>query len=94
MAKFKRGDKVKVLTGTPKGHCRTPFYLRGHEGVIEDMLSAFGDPERLAYHETGLPKRELYRVRFDHTRLWPGYRAAAGDTVVADVYEHWLEAGN
>jgi len=94
MAKFKRGDNVKVLTGTPKGHCRTPFYLRGHGGVIEDMLGTFRDPERLAYHEAGLPERELYRVRFAHTQLWPDYRAPTGDTVVADVYAHWLESEN
>ncbi len=93
-ARFAPGEAVRVLTGDPAGHCRTPLYLRGKPGVIEAVAGAYRDPEKLAYHKPGLARRVLYRVRFDQTRVWPDYRGPAGDTLVADLYEHWLEEGS
>ena len=61
--KFKCGDRVRVQDREIQGHCRTPYYLRGREGVIEQPAGEYRNPEELAYHESGLPKRELYRVR-------------------------------
>lgn len=75
----------------PTGHCRTPWYLRGKEGVVEIGLGAFRNPEELAYHRDGLPEIELYRVRFRQARLWPDYGGSSSDTLLADIYEHWLE---
>ena len=34
----------------------------------------------------------LYRVQFRQADLWPGYAGGPNDSVVADLYEHWLEA--
>ena len=90
-ARYKAGDRVRVMTREPEGHCRTPYYLRGRNGVIESDLGAYRNPEELAYHRPGLPKIELYRVRFDQADLWSGYPAAVRDSLVADIYEHWLE---
>lgn len=88
---FAAGDRVRVRTGEPGHHCRTPHFLRGREGVVEEAVGIFRDPERLAYHKPGLPKKALYSVRFRQADLWPDYRGHPGDTLAADIYEHWLE---
>lgn len=88
---FRPGERIRVRTTVPRGHCRTPWYLRGKEGVVEAGLGAFRNPEELAYHRDGLPEIELYRVRFRQARLWPDYGGGPSDTLLADIYEHWLE---
>jgi nitrile hydratase len=50
------------------------------------------NPEHLAYGRLGHPPVPLYRVRFRQPELWPDYRGNAQDTVVVDIFEHWLEA--
>ncbi|MGE3453434.1 MAG: SH3-like domain-containing protein, partial [Burkholderiales bacterium] len=47
-ARFRPGDKVKVRRAYPLGHIRTPFYIRGHSGVVERICGAFANPEELA----------------------------------------------
>lgn len=88
---FETGDKVLVRKAYPPGHVRTPYYIRGHAGVIESVAGHFADPEELAYGRPGLPKKTLYRVRFDQTELWPDYAGPVSDTTVVDVFEHWLQ---
>ena len=83
------GMRIVVKAGPPEAHCRTPFYLRGKPGTLIGEVGRFHDPSLLAFHKPGLPKRRLYRVRFRQRDLWPGY-GAAGDCVMADLYEHWL----
>lgn len=89
---FRPGDQVKVRKAHPPGHVRTPFYIRGHDGVVESVAGDFADPEELAYGRDGLPKRTLYRVRFRQTELWPDYAGSTGDSLIVDVYEHWLDS--
>ncbi len=89
-ARFAPGDRVFVDKRYPRGHCRTPFYIRGKTGVIERICGQFANPEDLAYGRGGLPKRPLYRVRFRQTDLWPAYTGEADDTVDVEIYEHWL----
>jgi nitrile hydratase len=88
---FEIGETVSVRAAFPPGHVRTPHYLRGHRGVIESLAGHFADPEELAYGRDGLPKKALYRVRFRQTELWPDYGGADGDTVVVDIFDHWLQ---
>ena len=67
-ARFAIGDTVTVKALYPAtGHIRTPYYVRGKEGVIADSLGAFPNPESLGVGGDGLPKRPLYRVRFMQT---------------------------
>jgi nitrile hydratase len=87
---FAPGDVVRVASVNPPGHRRTPFYIRGKQGVIERVCGEFSNPEELGYGFDGLPKKRLYRVRFRQKDLWANYDGAAGDTVDVDVYEHWL----
>jgi hypothetical protein len=89
---FKVGQRVLVKDGDPPGHIRTPFFLRGKSGVVETIHGEFRNPEELAYGKEGLPKKPLYLVRFLQTEVWADYHGAPGDTVSADIYEHWLDA--
>jgi hypothetical protein len=89
--RFKPGDRVRVLKTEPPGHVRTPYYCRGHLGVIERICGAFPNPEELAYRRPGLPATPLYRVRFLSRELWPGYGENPADTLDIEIYEHWLE---
>jgi nitrile hydratase subunit beta len=86
---FKPGMAVKVRDLTARGHVRTPAYVRGRHGWIERLQGRFPDPERRAYGADGLPPVPLYLVRFRQSDLWPGYSGA--DSLILDVFEHWLE---
>jgi nitrile hydratase len=90
-ARFAVGDRVRVRASHPPGHVRTPYFIRGHSGVVTRVLGEFANPEERAYGRDGLPERPLYWVEFRQTELWPDYDGAAQDTAVVDVYEHWLE---
>lgn len=90
-ARFAAGQAVRVRRADPPGHLRTPWYIRGHDGVIERVCGAFPNPEERAYGRSGLPAVTLYRVRFPQRRVWPDYAGPASDTVDIEIYEHWLE---
>ena len=90
--RFAPGEAVKVKALYPKrGHIRTPFYARGKTGIVERICGAFENPEALAFGKSGLPKRTLYRVRFDQAHLWSDYAGYASDKVDIEIFEHWLE---
>ena len=90
-ARYKVGERVRVMKAYPPGHIRTPFYIRGHTGTIERVCGAFPNPEELAQMRDGLPAQPLYRVRFRQKDVWPDYRGPDGDVVEIEIYQHWLE---
>jgi nitrile hydratase subunit beta len=77
------GTTVRVSTRPHEGHHRTPGYLKGRQGRVERVHGRYRDPETRAYGGDGLPEQELYLVSFD---------LPSGDRVLADIFEHWLEA--
>ncbi len=87
------GDTVSIIVAFPPGHRRTPNYIKGKTGVIERYCGAFINPEERAYGLAGLPKRHLYRVRFNQTDIWDEYDGPAIDTLDIEIYEHWLRSG-
>ena len=91
---YRIGDRVKVTDAHPPGHVRTPEFVRGRTGTIIRHYGAFPNPERLAYGMTGLPKLDLYQVLFpmEEVRHRDGANAP-GDTLTAEIYEHWLVPG-
>ena len=89
--RFRPGDKVRVSIRYPHGHCRTPFYLRGHRGEVVEPLGVFPNPEELAYLADSASRRALYHVAFDQTELWPAGTAEREGILIADLFEHWLE---
>lgn len=89
--RFSPGDRVLVRFADVPGHLRTPWYIRGHAGVIERYCGSFPNPEELAYNRPGLPAQPLYRVRFSQREVWPDYGGAAEDSLDVEIYQHWLE---
>lgn len=85
------GDEVRVRAGESTGHCRTPTYLRGKQGVVHRKMGRFGNPEQLAYGKDGKPELNVYQVSFAQGALWPSYAGGSLDTLLADIYETWLE---
>ena len=90
MTRFQPGERVRIRDDYPPGHIRTPVYLRGKPGVVERYFGAFGNPEVLAYNLKG-PKKDLYKIRFQASDVWPDYQGSPKDVIEADIYEHWLE---
>ncbi len=90
-ARFAVGDKVRVRVAHPPGHVRTPYYLRGKDGVVSRLVAELPNPEERAYGRPGLPPISVYWVRFRQRDLWPGYTGPDQDTAEVDVQEHWLE---
>lgn len=88
--KFKAGDRVKVKFEDRPGHLRTPWYIRGKTGWIERVYGDFLNPEALAFGRDGLPKKTLYLVAFNHADVFEKSKGA-GDKVLVDIYDHWLE---
>jgi hypothetical protein len=84
------GDRVRVREDYPMGHVRTPLYVRGKEGVITKSLGTHPNPELLALGRDGLPAKALYEVSFQQSDLWPDYNGPERDTLLIDLYEHWL----
>jgi nitrile hydratase len=91
--RFRPGDPVRVRRADPPGHIRTPWYIRGQQGVIERYCGAYGNPEELAYNRANHPRQPLYRVRFRQREIWPDYHGAPQDNVEIEIYQHWLEPG-
>lgn len=88
-ARFTPGDQVMIRSGPPEPHCRVPVYLRGKPGEVTEIVGRYRNPSLMAFHKPGLPTLPLYRVRFRQTDLWDA--PSGPDTVMADIYEHWLE---
>ena len=98
-ARFAPGDAVRVRDDWPEAqaaatgrrpHIRTPHFVRGAEGTIECLLGAFANPEDLAYGQPA-EKRPLYQVRFRQRALFPDGGGSTKDSLIADLFEHWLE---
>ncbi len=90
-ARFRPGEAVTVRRAPSIGHLRTPHYVKGRSGVVERICGDFANPEELAYARDGLPRRALYRVRFNQRHIWPDYGGPEGDTIDVEIFEHWLE---
>jgi nitrile hydratase len=89
--RYRTGQRVRVRSDPSVGHVRTPGYVKGKSGRVERIHGTFGNPESLAYGGEGLPEQPLYMVEFEQRELWPGYEGKPSDTILVDVYEHWLE---
>ena len=90
-ARFRPGDRVKVRWADVPGHIRTPWYIRGHTGVVERLCGSYPNPEELAYTRSGLPAQPLYRVRFVQAEVWTDYAGSPADSIDVEIFQHWLE---
>lgn len=87
---FALGDRVRISDLGKPGHVRTPTYIRTKIGAIERYCGAFENPEERGYARIGLARIPLYRVRFSQHDLWPDYDGPERDTLVLEIYQHWL----
>ena len=90
-AVFSAGDMVRVRTGNPPTHYRTPVYVQGKTGRVVALCGVYPDPESLAHGGDGTPLKPLYRVEFPQTALWDDYNGPSADRLQVDIYEQWLE---
>lgn len=91
MPRFAVGQSVSVRELDKAGHIRTPYYVRQRVGVVIQFCGTFLNPEDLAVGKTGGPVIACYRVEFLQTELWEDYDGMPEDTLVIEVYEHWME---
>ncbi len=89
-ARFAHGARVRILDLGKPGHVRTPFYVRDKIGVIDHVCGDFENPEERAYGHVGGARIPLYRVRFMQRDLWDDYGGEAHDSLVIEIYSHWL----
>jgi nitrile hydratase len=85
------GARVRILDLGKPGHVRTPCYARDKFGTIDRYCGTFENPENRAYGRVGRERIPLYRVRLMQRDLWPDYDGADGDSLVLEIYEHWLQ---
>ena len=90
MKRFATGDAVQVLDLGKAGHVRIPHYVRRHVGKVVQFCGRYLNPEDLAVGNTAGPVIPLYRVAFRQTDLWPDYAGSATDSLVIEIYDHWL----
>ncbi|MBT3270841.1 nitrile hydratase subunit beta [Candidatus Poribacteria bacterium] len=88
--RYAAGATVQVRHGSMSGHYRTPAYVQGKIGSVVRLHGEFPNPESRAYGATGLPEQPLYMVRFRQHDLWGDYSGESADSVVIDLFEHWL----
>ena len=86
------GQSIRVLDLGKLGHVRIPAYVRGRTGTVVQVCGLFLNPEDLAIGNAGGPVVTCYRVEFRQTDLWADYPDDPDDTLVTEVYEHWMKA--
>lgn len=79
------GASVRVRNSGPEVFTRTPKWAMGRIGRVIESRGRWPDPDRVALGDVDPPQRELLLVMFDHP-------ADPSVTLLADLFEHWLEA--
>ena len=89
---FQVGDAVTIRADEVGYHHRTPWFIKGKQGVVRAVSGPFFNPESRAHGGDGVPKRLLYQVEFDPVEVWGDrYGEGSSDLLLVDVYEQWLE---
>lgn len=90
VARFKPGDRVRVLDIHPPGHTRVPQFCRSKQGTIIHVAPPFKFPDASA-HDGEQRKEHTYHVEFTSRELWSD-AGSWNDTVVVDLWDSYLEA--
>lgn len=90
MTRFLVGDCVRVLALGKEGHVRIPHYIRHHTGRVTQYCGTYLNPEDLAVGDTSGRAVDLYRVEFPQTQLWSDVSVPPQDTLIIEIYDHWL----
>jgi len=84
------GTRVRIIDLKKPGHVRTPAYVKEKVGTIDLFCGAFENPEERAYGRVGGGRIPLYRVRVMQRDLWSDYEGSVNDSLVLEIYHHWL----
>ncbi len=88
---YSLGDRVHVKFLFPEGHIRTPAYVRGKTGEVVAYHGVFRNPETRALGKDGLPRIPLYAVSFNAAEMTGDDSLSPRDSVIVDIFEHWIE---
>ena len=88
---YEVGARVRIQKREAEGHIRTPAYMMDKTGIVERRKGYYRKPEDLAYGIGDGDLAALYSIRFKQVDLWPAYQGKAQDTLLADIFEYWLE---
>jgi len=91
-ARFVPGDRVSTVNINPEHHTRLPRYARDKSGVVEIDHGGFVFPDVAASTGEKTAQR-LYAVRFRSVDLWGSTDGNADDSVVLDLFDSYLVAG-
>ncbi len=89
--RYHPGEIVRVSDREHSGHHRTPWYVKGKIGTVAADNGPWLNPETRGHGGSGLPKVEVYRVLFSQSDLWENYAGPERDSLIMDIFEHWLE---
>ncbi len=91
-ARFQPGDQVQARNRHISGHTRLPRYVRGRRGRVVRDHGRFPLADAVAAGREEPPQR-VYSVAFSARELW-GPEARAGDEVVLDLWDAYLDPGH
>jgi len=89
-ARFRVGDRVRVVRSAPKGHTRRARYVRGAVGEIVLAHGTFIYPDT-AGNGLGDCPEHVYTVRFTNEELWGAEAAEPNGSVYFDVWDPYIE---
>ena len=89
---FQVGQKVRIQSREAEGHIRTPAYLMGKIGIVNRQKGFYRKPEDLAYGKGDEELAPLYSIQIQQSEVWPAYEGRPQDTILADLFEYWLES--
>lgn len=91
-AKFKVGDRVRVLDLPDVFYTRSMTYARGVEGTVTELVYESPPAENEAWDNTE-HSEWFYSVVFSQHDIWPEYSGAyPNDSLETEFSERWLEA--
>ncbi len=91
-AKFKEGDRVRVIDLPDLFYTRTMTYTRGAVGTVTRLVYESPAAEDEAFGNVDAPEW-FYSVVFMQKELWPEYSDLyAKDTLETEFPEHYLES--
>jgi nitrile hydratase beta subunit len=89
VARFQVGDRVTVVSDSPKGHTRKARYVRGKTGVIDMAHGTFIYPDSAGNGGDDAPEH-VYTVKFTSEELWGADTAEPNGVVYFDVWEPYI----
>jgi nitrile hydratase len=87
--RFEVGDRVRVRNDHPKGHTRSPRYLRGKTGVIQRCHGHEIYPDSNSEYLADQPQ-VVYSVRFDGREIWES-SAEPATLLSIDLWDSYLD---